>query len=620
MEPFADLTRTQFDELVVEFDDNTPEKRFVLNTDSFIIGRGTKCDITIEHPRISREHILLERNEDDAYFVTDLGSTNKTWLNNIELAPRTKTLWTPGDIVRIGDLWLRIEQVGSTYTLSDTVPLPESPLLTLDDDEQEAVPEETFRSLRPSITPREHQVAVIAIPDSIAVHPGGNGNIMLEIINQGTLADQFIVSVTGIPESWFTPPEQSVYVDANTSQLIALPLHPPRISTTTLGYHHFSVHIQSLNHVDVNTAAQVQVQITPFQALSTALRPDRLEHNQFGFLRIDNLGNTPTSFRIVPNAPEDNIIFQVPQDTVNVQPGNRVEIPITLLARNRALVGERKLLPFDLNIQIDNSGISQTQSGLLIVPPRISTFTIAFISIALMAGCIGTFIFGLFQLNVANQQATATAITATAEQVATENALGTQNAIIATESALTATAVSDNDEDGIPLNEELEGGTDPEDADSDDDGLTDSQEIALGTAPNNPDTDGDGMPDGVDLDPLNPLMLDDPVETVRFYYEQVQAKNFDLTFTFLTPNFLLSEGTSNQEEYEAWWNRVASTEVGDAVLVSQNGNIACVYVPLTYTLVDGTIVWDDEPYIVLEFDPVRNLWLFDDKVGFYGHW
>ena len=42
------------------------------------------------------------------------------------------------------------------------------------------------------------------------------------------------------------------------------------------------------------------------------------------------------------------------------------------------------------------------------------------------------------------------------------------------------------------------------DVDSDGDGVPDQQEIKNGTDPNNPDTDGDGLKDGVDPNPLNP--------------------------------------------------------------------------------------------------------------------
>ncbi|MGM0587315.1 MAG: OmpA family protein [Bacteroidota bacterium] len=68
----------------------------------------------------------------------------------------------------------------------------------------------------------------------------------------------------------------------------------------------------------------------------------------------------------------------------------------------------------------------------------------------------------------------------------------------------------DTDGDGIPDEEELELGTDPNNPDTDGDGLTDYEEInEYDTDPLNPDTDGDGCDDGDEVnaygtDPNNP--------------------------------------------------------------------------------------------------------------------
>ena len=57
----------------------------------------------------------------------------------------------------------------------------------------------------------------------------------------------------------------------------------------------------------------------------------------------------------------------------------------------------------------------------------------------------------------------------------------------------------DDDNDGIPNDDEVANGTDPNDPDSDDDGLNDGAEVENGTDPNLADTDGDGLNDSVEL-------------------------------------------------------------------------------------------------------------------------
>ncbi len=75
------------------------------------------------------------------------------------------------------------------------------------------------------------------------------------------------------------------------------------------------------------------------------------------------------------------------------------------------------------------------------------------------------------------------------------------------------TLFNDNDEDGIPYDDEIAGGTDPNNADTDGDGISDRDEdtdgdgipdyieVIGGTDPEDPDSDGDGLEDGEeDLD------------------------------------------------------------------------------------------------------------------------
>jgi hypothetical protein len=54
---------------------------------------------------VSRRHAQLE-NEAGAWYVVDLDSTNGTFVNGIELAPKTRTLLSDGDQVMMGELQL----------------------------------------------------------------------------------------------------------------------------------------------------------------------------------------------------------------------------------------------------------------------------------------------------------------------------------------------------------------------------------------------------------------------------------------------------------------------------------------------------------------------------------
>ena len=64
----------------------------------FIVGRDSTCDLTISEQAVSRQHAKFERTA-DGFTITDLGSTNGTWVNGEKI--ETQTLQS-GYRVRIG--------------------------------------------------------------------------------------------------------------------------------------------------------------------------------------------------------------------------------------------------------------------------------------------------------------------------------------------------------------------------------------------------------------------------------------------------------------------------------------------------------------------------------------
>jgi pSer/pThr/pTyr-binding forkhead associated (FHA) protein len=61
-------------------EDNTPGRRWVLETDDVTVGRDEPSDLVIHMDEISRSHLRIFR-EGDHYFAADLGSKNGTWVN-----------------------------------------------------------------------------------------------------------------------------------------------------------------------------------------------------------------------------------------------------------------------------------------------------------------------------------------------------------------------------------------------------------------------------------------------------------------------------------------------------------------------------------------------------------
>jgi pSer/pThr/pTyr-binding forkhead associated (FHA) protein len=91
----------------------TPGAEFALSLDQRqVIGRGEECDISINHPSVSRVHAEVHALGDGRYELVDSGSANGIRVNGVEL-PRG--LLDGRDVVELGDVVFKFIRAGDVY-------------------------------------------------------------------------------------------------------------------------------------------------------------------------------------------------------------------------------------------------------------------------------------------------------------------------------------------------------------------------------------------------------------------------------------------------------------------------------------------------------------------------
>jgi pSer/pThr/pTyr-binding forkhead associated (FHA) protein len=459
-----------------------PTRALRLDKSILVVGRDLSADVLLESPMVSRYHARIERLGEGQYQVTDLGSTNGTFIGSVRL-PRNRTRhWQPGQVLRVGDFRLVIEPALSLMLTASNKNL-----------EQSAAVVGEF----PSQAPVYHTVEQIPLsisatltPGRVVVTPGSSQNVLLTIENEGTLVDHFTVKVNNIAPEWITVPDAPLDLFPPPSEgargSLSLIFHPPRSTASVAGMYPFEVSIQSTGQVNTYPyLVSGQLQIEPFYGFSTDMQPTRVKGQGKVTLSIINGGNTPQTYKVSARDREEGLYIQANPTTVTLNPGETREIPIPLRVRNRPLFGQAQRFPFEVSIS-DNRPDSnpQIKQGELTIEALIRRWMIlaALGLLALIAAaivCAYTQVLAINQRNIDNANLTKTAVF----QV-----------------NLTATASSDADGDGLPYIEELHLGTDPNNPDTDGDGLTDYEETKIyGTDPLNQDTDGDTLPDGVEV-------------------------------------------------------------------------------------------------------------------------
>lgn len=648
------------DDMLVAQDGKGLVRRFRLYVDYMTVGRTDDNDIVLNHPRITRSHIAIER-DDDGYWVIDQQSTNGTWLNDRKLEHGERAYWVADSTVRIGDIWLTIDPAND---MEATLPLPIEGAGQFAEASWNAShapfrPEGGNIGMNDALIP---SVEAQLIPRVLEMLPGETGFMVLEIINIQSEATHFIISSVDLPPAWATLPVHSILVEANDSLSVPITIHPPRNSSTVVGRRSFTVTIKSLSNVGATIALQGELQILPFNDFTVEIQPIEITDGGQAQLFVRNVGNSTATYQV-------NLVTYTPQLMIHLNSSASLSLTVN--------AGESRSVPYRADVSqkrwwwrrprtyaysfdvTDNlAGTFRQAQGSVIA--RADRQILLVMSLGVAGFIVTIFMCGLIVLGAAIRNNAIIEATAVAE--ATEELLN-----------------SDEDGDGLTLDEEQQFGSDPNNPDTDGDGLNDGDEIEAGTDPRQPDTDGDGLIDGAELAAnANPLLqdtdgdtvpdgqevdelrtspdvadtdgdgLNDGVElelgteprnldtdedglndrldpepliplvqapdaVVRQYYELVDAQSFDASWEILTPNFQTKSGT--RASYEMWWLQVEEVTIGEVTLVDQDATTACVFAALTYHMVDGRAVVDERPYIFLLFDPETNQWRIDRKEG-----
>lgn len=442
---------------------------------SLTVGRTEGNDLKLNDPNVSRHHARIDF-DGQTFSVTDLNSTNGTFLGDSRLLPGVKETWLPGVQLRVGGHWFKFE-------LDAAATRPEMPAVT--------VPPTV--EARPVMQPAEALPPTVTLePTSINVEAGQSAGARLRILNHGSQVAHFTVTVDGVPPSWVVLPREPLRLLPNEEGVVPLTFHPPREPQSSAGAHPLTVRVQ-VQAASVRTVQTAGIlNIAPFHEFSAQIVPQQITTGT-ARLELTNQGNAPATLSISASDPAEALDVRVdPQ--VALQAGEKKTVGLRARPRKgRPLIGMTQRMPFELTV--GGLGKMLKQGAMLIVKPIIPLWVLPVLGFLLTLLCLG----GAFGLKFYNDSLNATATAHTATAVA----------------AVTLTTVTDSDGDGLTDLQERQAGTDPFKADTDGDGLSDRDELAYKTNPLVADTDGDGLPDGAEITyKTDPLAIDSDGDTL----------------------------------------------------------------------------------------------------------
>jgi len=109
------------------------------------------------------------------------------------------------------------------------------------------------------------------------------------------------------------------------------------------------------------------------------------------------------------------------------------------------------------------------------------------------------------------------------------------------------------------------------------------------------------------------LGLSDPVEFINYYFRNINERNYQMTWSLLSLNFINTNNSPSQGGYQGYvdfWNSVRQVDIINVGIESQNNEAAEVNVTMTIHYENGFSASASQRFSLI-YDLSRNTWLFN---------
>ncbi len=430
------------DELVIVKEGVAPE-RYKLSKQSLTIGREDQ-DITLPSTRISRLHARIDKQSNNNYTITDLGSTNGTFLDGAKLLANVPEKLAAGQVVSIGEYRLSLQRAGGK---KDTLPMGVPSI----GDIRAAGPSGTIMDVRaapPGSTPPAavQKVTVQMNPPSLRVEPGMRTDAQIEIFNQSELVEHFRVMVQGLPIEWVIMPQNTLQLMPGTRGTLPITIHPPRNPSATAGTYNLGLRVSSEERGMEIARGTGTLSVNSFHSFSVDMSPKRVRKNGKVRITVNNTGNAPDSYTVSGRDREEGLTFIPPSSSLSVGPGRAETVEIEVRPRKTGLLGSPTIYPLEMRA-VSSSSDFHVENGELAAAPLLPYWILG-VATLLCTLCVAIGLFAYSQqTSRTNDQKTETAQVireARAQETAVQQtqSAATTSTFIAGQNAATQTAFS----------------------------------------------------------------------------------------------------------------------------------------------------------------------------------
>lgn len=353
------------DELIITRKGESPQY-YKLEKPVLVIGREDDADIPIEAQAISRNHARIE-NRHGKWYVSDLGSTNGTFVSGMRLPANEEQLWKSGHPIQIGPFTLQWQSARDTITDQTLILAPEDFDLNLD--ELLGKDYTSDRQLKLEIADRQVDVTEGEVTD-----------VRIRLQNGGTISKKIEVELAGLPANWYVISHPVLELKPKSNAELIVKVSIPRNSGATGGEHAFTVIFKNVHSQDINVI-EGHLLVPLYNEFNLELKNSQLQNSGTLNIGITNQGNTSDYYKVrVANASSALQFANEKWDTA-LMPNTSDAISCIVSAETRPIIGSSKKHNFTIQAK-SSSGIEQKREASIVIAPLVSTW---FLIIALLA-------------------------------------------------------------------------------------------------------------------------------------------------------------------------------------------------------------------------------------------
>jgi len=350
---------------------------------SIIIGRDNLADLQLDHSSISRRHARLDCDNSGNLFVTDLGSTNGTFLDGVRLTPQERMNWRNTQYLQIQGFLMQIDGVpGGQSEVEPFVFTTEQVMVLLDElNKQRSKP-----GIRASLS-----------PDIVYLEPGKQQYIQVQVHAENTPLARYDLRAKpgpGIDPRWYVLPAGQVIAPGD-SYVFDFVVSAPSTGTVGGKTHEIALEVVS-DRADIPPVVQVlKLRIVPQTRFSIALHPNEVSNNRRRYtdMVITNSGNYSDVFSIEIEAPDT---LRITPDTPQIKVEPATEQTVRLKFKPARGTGkERSRLLFSVIVRSTSGMIERSHGSYIFQRRNISTVWLVVVWALLVTVVARQFVFGL---------------------------------------------------------------------------------------------------------------------------------------------------------------------------------------------------------------------------------